>query len=234
MAAVLACGNAAVGETETTVLGRWAAAISYRTAASLWGLLSMADGPIDISIPGQGGRHMRKGIRLHRSISLSPAMVTLHDAIPITTPSRTISDLRRAVNDPRSGVSARDLRRAIRQAEVLGLPVGPETIADRTRSELEYLFLQLCRRQRLPMPEVNVRIAGMIVDFLWRDARLIVETDGYRYHRGREAFEADRDRDLRLRAIGYEVIRLSHRQVVDDRRAVAATLRKLLGASIAR
>lgn len=84
------------------------------------------------------------------------------------------------------------------------------------------------------MPEVNVRIAGMIVDFLWRDARLIVETDGYRYHRGREAFEADRDRDLRLRAIGYEVIRLSHRQVVDDRRAVAATLRKLLGASIAR
>ena len=55
-----------------------------------------------------------------------------------------------------------------------------------------------------------------------------METDGYRYHGGRQAFEADRDRDLRLKAMGYEVIRLSYRQVVAEAETVAGTLRRLL------
>jgi very-short-patch-repair endonuclease len=168
---------------------------------------------------------------MHRSQTLLPAVVTLHRGIPVTTPARTIADLRRivAVKDPQGVFSAKALRRAIRQADVLGLPIGPEPGLDRTRSELERDFLRLCRRSDLPAPEVNVQIGSVIVDFLWREQRLIVETDGYRYHRGRSAFEADRDRDLRLRALGYEVIRLSYRQVVDEPQPVAAALKKLLG-----
>ena len=57
-----------------------------------------------------------------------------------------------------------------------------------------------------------------MVDFLWRDQRLVVETDGYRFHRGRLAFEADRARDVELKLLGYTVVRFTHRQVVDDRR----------------
>ena len=45
---------------------------------------------------------------------------------------------------------------------------------------------------------------------------LVVETDGYRYHRGREAFEDDRGRDLELRSHGFEVIRISDRRL-DER-----------------
>jgi len=56
----------------------------------------------------------------------------------------------------------------------------------------------------------------------------VVETDGYRYHRGRQAFEHDRARDLELRALGYEVLRLSHRQVFDEPQSVAAVLRSVL------
>jgi very-short-patch-repair endonuclease len=157
-------------------------------------------------------------------------MVRRHKAIPVTTPARTISDLRRAVStkDLQDAVSPSELRRAIRQAEVLGLPIGSDATCDRTRSELERAFLRLCRRHRLPPPEVNVRIGSFIVDFLWRDRMLVVETDGYRYHRGRSAFEDDRDRDLRLRALGYEVVRLSHRQVVDEPQRIAAALERLL------
>jgi very-short-patch-repair endonuclease len=66
------------------------------------------------------------------------------------------------------------------------------------------------------------------VDFLWRDRRLIVETDGYRYHRGRSAFEADRSRDRDLKLRGYNVVRFTHRQVVDEAAGVAQTLRVLL------
>jgi very-short-patch-repair endonuclease len=64
--------------------------------------------------------------------------------------------------------------------------------------------------------------------FLWREGRLIVETDGYRYHRGRQAFEDDRARDIRLQMLGYQVLRFTHRQVVDDAVGVAVALRALL------
>lgn len=193
--------------------------VSHRSAASLWRLLPPLDGPIDVSVPSRSGRRGRDGIRVHRCESLRPEHLTRRLGIPVTTPTRTIADLRRAV-------SPRELRRAIRQAEVLGLPTGFETIAEGTRSELEGRFLRLCRRAGLPTPEVNVRIGRFTVDFLWRDERLVVETDGYRYHRGRQAFEDDRARDLELRDLGFEVVRLSYRQVVGEPERVAATLER--------
>ncbi len=96
---------------------------------------------------------------------------------------------------------------------------------DRTRSELERRFVWLCGRHHLPKPAVNIRIGGMTVDFCWVEQRLIVETDGYSSHRGRTAFEDDRARDLRLRALGFEVLRLSYRQVFDEPERVISVLR---------
>jgi very-short-patch-repair endonuclease len=99
---------------------------------------------------------------------------------------------------------------------------------DKTRSELERRFLALCRRHRLPMPAVNLRVGGLTVDFCWTEERLVVETDGYQAHRGRAAFEDDRARDLRLRALGFEVQHLSYRQVLDEAERVADILRAVL------
>lgn len=96
-----------------------------------------------------------------------------------------------------------------------------EVETDRTRSDLERYFLRLCRRYGLPMPEVNVEIDGMTVDFLWRDRRLIVETDSYATHGGTIAFEDDRERDLRLRRRGYSVHRFSERQLEIEPAVVA-------------
>jgi very-short-patch-repair endonuclease len=207
MAAVLAGGEGAV--------------ISHRSAAVLWGLLAKDTQLVDVSVPGDGGRKRRKGIRIHRSRTLTPNLVTRRNGIPVTKPNRTIADLRHVA-------SPKELRRAIRQAEVLGLPLGPEIVPDRTRSDLELLFLQLCRRHRLPEPEVNVWIDRMQVDFLWRNRRLIVETDGYKYHRGHAAFQDDHRRDLELRARGYEVVRLSEEQLASEPAYVASVVRGLL------
>jgi very-short-patch-repair endonuclease len=80
--------------------------------------------------------------------------------------------------------------------------VGVENAPDGTRSDLEWLFLRLCRAHGLPEPENNSLLWGYEVDFLWRDARVVIETDSYRYHRGRAAFEDDRARDLELRRRG--------------------------------
>ena len=73
--------------------------------------------------------------------------------------------------------------------------------AQLTRSKLERRFLALCRRHRLPIPEVNARVDRFEVDFFWPYPKLIVETDGYGSHRGRSAFEEDRARDLRLKLL---------------------------------
>jgi very-short-patch-repair endonuclease/predicted transcriptional regulator of viral defense system len=230
MAAVLAIGGGPARAGKP--LDHWGATISHRSAAELWGLLEPADGPVDVCVAGDGGKRRRKGIRLHRSPTLLPALVTLRSGIPVTTPARTILDLRRACAAKRGGaVGERELRRAARQAAVIGLPLAEDAAGDRTRSELERAFLRLCRRARLPMPEVNVRIGRDLVDFLWRERRLVVETDGYLYHRGRFAFENDRDRDLRLRALGFEVIRFSDRQIDAEPSRVAAAVRRALRVS---
>jgi very-short-patch-repair endonuclease len=223
-------GVYAVGHPGISHYGRWMAAaltcgeeaaVSHRSAAELWGLLKPAEGLIEISVPGGSGRARRSGIRLHRRTALRLAAITRRYGIPVTKPAQTIADLR-------SCISAEELRRAIRQADVLGLPIGLVADRDRTRSELERQFLRLCDRHGLPAPEVNVRIGPHLVDFLWCEQSLVVETDGYRYHRGRQAFEDDRSRDLDLHALGYDVLHFSYRQVSREPERVAAAVRDAL------
>jgi very-short-patch-repair endonuclease len=140
----------------------------------------------------------------------------------VTNPARTLTDLRRVL-------PAAQFAAALREAEYLRLPIGDRFESDRTRSELEARFLALCRRHRLPQPEVNVRVGPFKVDFLWRDRRLIIEVDGWETHRTRSAFEADRARDVELELLGYTVVRLTHRRLVNEASRVARTLRALLG-----
>jgi very-short-patch-repair endonuclease len=227
LAAVLALGRGKRGDSGS-VLGYWGAAVSHRSAAWLWGLLPLPQAPCDVIVAGNGGRARRPGIRVHRSRSLTPAEITLCRGIPVTTPARTITDLRQALSAGRAGsMPAGKLRKAIRQAGVIGLPIGDEG-GDRTRSDLEGDFLRLCRRYRLPRPKVNVPIGPYLIDFLWTDKRLVVETDSYLYHRGKVAFQDDHRRDLDLRRRGYEVIRLSEQQIDDEPGQVAETLVAML------
>jgi very-short-patch-repair endonuclease len=77
---------------------------------------------------------------------------------------------------------------------------------------------------------VNLPVGRFTVDFLWNAEHLIVELDGYRAHAGRTAFEADRTRDMELKALGYEVVRLTWQQIMTRSARVAPMLRKLLRA----
>jgi very-short-patch-repair endonuclease len=104
-----------------------------------------------------------------------------------------------------------------------------ETHNGATRSELEDRFLTLCRRHRLPVPEVNVLLLDFEVDALWRPQRLVAELDGFAYHRHRAAFERDRARDAALQAVGYRVVRFTHRRLEREPDAVAEQVRDLLG-----
>jgi very-short-patch-repair endonuclease len=168
-----------------------------------------------------GEAKSRRGIRVHRSRTLDASQAPRRLGIPVTTPSRTLADLRRTL--PKARFAA-----ALRQAEFLGLPIEGRLEPDRTRSELEARFLGICRRHRLARPEVNRRIGPFTVDFVWPERRLIVEVDGFRAHGGRAAFEDDRARDVALRLRGFEVVRFTWRQLEDDPGQLADGLRALL------
>ena len=228
--------------------GRWMAAVmaggdravlSHVTAAAAWDLRRSASGLVHITVAGDGGRKRRAGIRLHRSRTLEPHDTTTNRGIPITTPIRTIVDIARTLNgrpleqaldvaEQRGLVDFAELRQrpipASLQA-VLSLYTAGSTV---TRSEMEERFLQLCDDHGVRRPQVNTRIEGEEVDFVWRDARLIVEVDGYRYHRSPSAFESDRARDVMLALAGWQVLRFTWSQLTARPQWVARAVAKRL------
>lgn len=207
--------------------------MSHHSAAALWELLRPIEGPVHVSVPTTAGRLSRRGIRVHRCPSLALTMPSLTPSslpirggrgrglltthrhnIPVTTIQRTIGDLD-------GTVAPYLLRRARRQAELKGIRLeGVDS--KRQRSDLEEDFLVLFLASGFPSPETCVKIGRWEVDFLWRDRRLIVETDCFLYHRGSVAFEDDHVRDLDLRRRGFTVLHFTDGQLESEPERIAA------------
>ena len=226
-------GIYAVGHRSLSWRGRWLAAVlaagdgavlSHSSAAALWRFLRPIPGPTHVIVGAAVHRSPRPGLVFHRSRTLSRSDVTRRHGIAVTVPARTIEDVR-------GELEPYLFRRALRQAELAGHRVPHLAVTRRTRSDLELLFLDLCDNHDLPRPQVNVRLAGRLVDFLFRDQRLVVETDSWEYHRGSVAFEDDHGRDLALRARGFITRRYTGEQLEGAPEAVAADLRDALGRS---
>jgi hypothetical protein len=135
-------GVYAVGHPELTQEGRFLAAVkacgrhaalSHYAAAFHWGLLKPSDRFPDVTAPTV---REHRGINTHRSRSLLTAVV-VHRDIPVTSPRRTLADLKRV------GAPARTLTRASRQAQTLGLIAPTNEPKAPTRSVLEDLVLDL-------------------------------------------------------------------------------------------
>ena len=237
---VLPAGGAEVAALLAFGPGAW---LSHSSAAGLWRLRPPAPALVELTRTGTSLRD-RPGLRLHRARTVDGGDVTSHHGVAVTTPARTLLDLAETL-------PFRELERALDEAQIRNLvtPADLEALIDRspgrrgvallgalagrsattiTRSELEERFLSLVRAARLPQPETNVRLEDCEVDFLWRAAQLVVETDGYAYHRTRSAFERDRRRDLRLQRAGYRVVRITHRALRDDAIGLVAELAALL------
>jgi hypothetical protein len=197
-----------------------------------------------VTAPGRSRQPSRK-IAVHRVRSLNREDRTDVDLIPVTTVARTLLDLAEVVDPQR-------LERAFEEAERLrlldlraiestcmrnpgrrGLKLLNALLPSlsppaETRSELERRFIAFCREAGLPLPEVNVIVEGFEVDAFWRDSWLLVELDGYAFHRTRAAFERDRARDAALQVAGYRVLRITSRRLADEPAALAEAIRRLL------
>lgn len=228
-AAVLACGDSAV--------------LSHGSAAALWGLRRGWTQPLEVTVTRDRNR---PNIQVHRSGTLGPRDVRRHLGIRVTSPARTVLDLapgltastlQRTVNDARlSGyLKLGELdelvkrlphhpgARAIRQ--LLSVPAAP------TRSGFEDEFVEFTRRFGLPMPEINVRVAGYEVDALFRAEGVIVELDGYQYHADQRSFERDRERDAVTLASGCVTVRVTWARLTTTAEREATRLQRILRAS---
>jgi very-short-patch-repair endonuclease len=169
------------------------------------------------------------------------------DGIPVTSVAWTLLDLA-------SVLRPHQLRRAVEESERLELfdlaavqkalaadparPGSPALLAlladmkdhgvTRTRSDVEALMLHLCIEHNLPRPQVNRYDNGCEVDFRWPAERLIVEVDGWQFHRSRRAFITDRARDRAALQTGWRVARFPADEVQHSPEGVAIELRTLL------
>lgn len=227
MAAVLRCGTGAV--------------LSHGDGGALWELRRPERGAVHVTVPTQDGRAVR-GVRVHRSATIREEEKTSRRGIPVTSLSRTLTDLA-------AELRPRQLQAALRQAEglhrlnlrVLAEELTPRRTSPRharllrtlsewvpgiglTESELEARFLELVVRTGLPRPKPQKRFGHRRLDFLFPDQATVVEVDGWDTHRGRIAFQEDRVRDRALQAEGYAVLRFTWSEVVGRSRAVADEL----------
>ncbi len=225
-AAVLACGPRA--------------ALSHSSAMTLWGFWKHWDEPFEVTVSVD---RAPRGIRIHRCSTLLTRDVTTHHGIRITSPARTVLDiaprlklkaLRRLINDGRratlfvlddlADVAARNTFHP--GARLLTPHLDNQQ--NPTRSGGEDDFADFCRRFGLPTPLINTTVHGFEVDAYFPEERLIVELDGWPFHRGRDSFESDRDRDATMLMHQIPTVRITYDRLESDPEREAARLHAIL------
>jgi hypothetical protein len=210
---------------------------------------------IDVTVPRQRGRKI-DGIRCRRCRYPGLREIAVRDGVRCTSPARTLVDLAGMLSDvslrkaveraavlklldlaavDRSLRSANG-RRGISALEAIAAEWRTEDgkLPD-VRSEFEAKVLPRLLALGLPRPGCNVpmRLEGerLVVDFLWDEQRLVVETDGRQTHATPVAFQRDRRRDQVLVAAGYRVVRVTWNQIERELDGVIARAASALTAA---
>ncbi|MBV8221244.1 MAG: type IV toxin-antitoxin system AbiEi family antitoxin domain-containing protein, partial [Solirubrobacterales bacterium] len=225
-AAVLAC--------------RPGAALSHGSAMTLWGYWRQWDTPFEITVVGD---RSTGGTRVHRSTTLRRPDITTQLGIRTTTPARTLIDMaprlkdkalkrtvKNALNSPwlTEDQLAETLARhptapgTKRIAELIGRDGTPE------RSGWEDEFPAFCASYGLPAPIMGQPFHGYILDALFPAEKVIVELDGWEFHKGKIAFEDDRERDAEMLTHGHVTVRMTWDRIHERPRREANRLDAIL------
>lgn len=220
------------------------AMLSHATAAWWRGLIKHHPrGPVEVCTPRQV--QSIDGLRVHGRHNLERA---LHRGLAVTTTPQTVLGLaatqeqrlvRRAlaVLDYRGQLDLPALESlcgqgragstSLRQALIIHQP----RLA-RTNGPLEEDFLVWCERYRLPLPQVNVEVHGVLVDAYWAADALVVELDGGANHYSRGQRRVDKRKELTLREHGIRVVRYDWDLIHDEPARVHTDLRAQLPRSL--
>ena len=203
------------------------AMLSHATAAHWRELIEYPPQVIEVSSPRDKGP--QPGIRVYGRRRLERWM---HAAMPVTSIPQTLLDLAATADFTlvRKALARLDYRQELDVGAVQAtcghgkpgsaalrraLAIHQPRLAH-TNGPLEYDFFAWCERWNVPLPLVNVRLHGILVDAYWPDRGVVVELDGGDNHSSRAQIRRDRANELVLRGHGLIVLRydweLLHRQ----------------------
>ena len=230
--------------------------LSHGAAAQCWGIEGVRMRRVEVWVPASC-RKQSEAVVLHRGSRLDRADRAVFDGIPITSPARTLIDIAGRLEDEAlltamerafvDGLTTPDrlaarlvaLRRSGRagsgRLETLLDARAPDASA--MESRLEAKFWRLLLRSAVPRP---VRQHWVVVDgrryrldFAWPERRVAVECDGWSAH-GPDRFEHDERRRADLASIGWLVLPVTWKQVVEQPGAVTIRLRRRLDSDVER
>jgi very-short-patch-repair endonuclease len=236
LAATMACGPGSV--------------VSHGTAAWMLGLRNWRPKEVDVIAPVEAGRKIA-GIRRRFVPPPVGAEIWRRNGVLVTSPARTIVDCagildQRGVGELIEQASVEGLldvvaidrvldgprRRGTKQLLIAVAPWRRYRRGIKIRSRMEAKLLPLLTEAGLPIPQTNakLRIGGKTyeVDFLWRDQKLVVETDGGRFHDNPAAGERDSARNHALTRAGYHLPRLGWEDLRDRPEATLREIARLL------
>ena len=217
------------------------AVASHASAGFLWGFLPRWEPPPEVTLAA--GDRRPRGILTHRCRSLTPQDITRQRGIPTTSPSRTALDLAprlsrkaltRLVNNARHDghlrpASLQDVitRNRYHPGAELLRPFAEHT-GNPTNSDFEDDFLAFIAEYGLPTPQINIKINGRQADAFFPEHNLIVECDGWEFHKDRQAFEDDRERDAEHLRHGIPTVRITKERLNETRAREATRLQDIL------
>ncbi len=224
--------------------------LSHVTAAVIQGLRVPQDDRLHVTIPH--GRHPRSHDFVVVHQSQRPCRLERNGDLRWSEPARTVVDVAGMLasrDDVRALVSDAVQRRLVcvaqleTAAEVIprrgsrGLLEAIEDVGVGTRSMGESRLRRALRPAGLAEPEWNVtlqtRYGPVVLDALWREARVAVEVDGARWHLDAAAWEADQRRQNAIQASGILVLRFSVHRIVHEVDNVVAEIRAVLTRALA-
>jgi very-short-patch-repair endonuclease len=214
--------------------------LSHHSAAAIWNLQPRLPEEIEVSVVGRR-YSSRDGIRVHRIKAIDLRELRHHEGLWVSSPARAVleisatasaRELARAIDEglarrlftPRELDEVLARNRPCRGAARLVAILGDPTATAVSRSKREKALLRLIRDAGLPMPETNVPFGRFNLDFYWPRERLVVELDGYNFHRGPGAFGRDREKDLAVRNAGLEMLRFTGDHVLKRASMVLAAI----------
>jgi hypothetical protein len=174
--------------------------------------------------------------------------VRIRDGVPVTSRPRTIVDCLRLLPEPdalglldralqRDWIRLDELTERVRQlAGQRGVPRLVRlvrAVAGGTRSAGERLLGDLLAGAGIVGWAFNVAIGDVrgpigIGDVVFRDSRVVIEVDGWAFHVTPDRFQRDRERQNRLVAAGWTVLRFTWRDLTERPDDVISTVASIL------
>lgn len=93
------------------------------------------------------------------------------------------------------------------------------------RSEAERLFHRLLRQAEIVGWSAQLSIAGYATDVAFPHQRVVIEIDGWAFHRDARRFSNDLERQNAIQNAGWRVLRFDWHRIVNDSKGVVAEVR---------